>query len=357
MSSDQLAPFANLLAVGVVLIISLLTASRYHRWFFRYWTLAICAELTFLLADTVAQHSHQALALSLVQVVAGALGSLFFLLTGDAILQKSNVRLNSALVGTSFLLSIGLVAAGFPSAAFMTSSALLMFYALLRLGVVLLRVGRHPENPKTTYLAVPLILLALMPLSFPLLAPTPYNWVGFVAASLLQITVGTGMVLFLLEQMSTEMRAQQKAIDAAKSEFLSCVSHELRTPLAIIVGYAELLSRDLKKPDEPEDSGAIDFVDQIRKATSRLTGVINDLLDYSQIESNRLSFMFDEDDLVAVVGDAVDNIRGIALQSAIQLDFVAPDHEIVMRLDPHRVTQALHNLLGNAIKFSPPRVR
>lgn len=232
--------------------------------------------------------------------------------------------------------------------------ALLLFYALVRLGIVLLRVGRNPSNPRTTFLATPLIVLASMPLSYPLLAPTPYHWVGFVVASLLQITVGTGMVLFLLEQVSTEMRAQQRAVDAAKSEFLSCVSHELRTPLAIIVGYAELLARDLKKPDDPEAYGSIDFVDQIRKATARLTGVINDLLDYSQIESNRLSYQFEEIELTALVKDAVDNIRALALQSDVHLELEALAHPLLMRLDANRMTQALHNLLGNSIKFSPP---
>lgn len=348
MTISQLAAYVNVLGIGMTVLISLITASRYQRWFFRFWTIAYCFNFITILLDAVAQLSGRTLVLSLFEVWAGVLGTFFFMLTGDAMVQTRSTR-SQLLAGGTLILTTGMIFAGAPASAFMAPIAILVSYAQIRLGIAFLHIGRSPDNPKTTFLAIPLLLIAVLPLTYPFLSPSPHAWIGFVLGTLLHLTIGTGMIIFLLEQISSEMRVQQSDVIKAKNEFLSCVSHELRTPLAIIVGYSELLARDLK-----EDDGSFNFIEQIQKATTRLTSVINDLLDYSQIESNRLSYNFDEDDLAAVVVDAVDNIRTIALQAGIQMELEVPAHPIVMRLDPNRMTQAMHNLLGNAIKFSPP---
>jgi signal transduction histidine kinase/CheY-like chemotaxis protein len=148
-----------------------------------------------------------------------------------------------------------------------------------------------------------------------------------------------------------EQRAQAltvaEASNQAKSRFLATVSHEMRTPLNGILGVAELLRAEV-------DSQAVRHrIDIIARSARHMNRIIGDLLDLSRIEFGRLTIepgpMSVNDTVAEVTGllAAIAGEKGLALHSRIEGDL--PDRVIA---DAARIRQVLHNLIGNAIKFT-----
>lgn len=153
-----------------------------------------------------------------------------------------------------------------------------------------------------------------------------------------------------VEERNLELaRARDAALAAsqAKSRFLANVSHELRTPLHVFLGMNELLL-DSTLDDRQRKHG-----ETARRAAEGLLGMVDDLLDYAQLEAGKLSsdrFVFDLAELVAAAGDqhrAIAEAKGLPLHTEI-------DDSARIRLlsDPRRLRQILRHLLGNAVKFT-----
>ncbi|BAL95626.1 PAS/PAC sensor hybrid histidine kinase [Rubrivivax gelatinosus IL144] len=152
-----------------------------------------------------------------------------------------------------------------------------------------------------------------------------------------------------LEAMQVELarRAQQaEAANRAKSAFLANMSHEIRTPMNAILGMAHLLAREISEPRQRERLA------KIGDAGEHLLQVINDILDLSKIEAGKMQLEQTEfalDELLArcfeIVGERA---------SAKGLELVLDTDRVPARLlgDPTRLSQALINLLANAIKFT-----
>ncbi len=137
------------------------------------------------------------------------------------------------------------------------------------------------------------------------------------------------------------------ARNQAKSEFLATMSHEIRTPMNGIMGMTDLLRRTALSQQQAQ------YVSTIYQSTQSLLTVINDILDYSRIESGKLELDFQDTALESIVDDCA---RLFALRSTekqvplyIHIDSRVPD---VIRTDPIRLKQILTNLLSNAFKFT-----
>ncbi len=142
--------------------------------------------------------------------------------------------------------------------------------------------------------------------------------------------------------------AREKAANRYKSEFLANMSHELRTPMNAIVGYAELLSRpnvDKKKQEL--------WIAHIRKSTSYLLSLINDILDLSKIEAGQMSVDLQTQEVAAMIGSVEELLRGQAEEKLLEFRVIyAGPVPQVLETDPVRFKQILVNLVGNAIKFT-----
>jgi signal transduction histidine kinase/CheY-like chemotaxis protein len=147
-----------------------------------------------------------------------------------------------------------------------------------------------------------------------------------------------------LKNLSTSLQM----VDKHKNKFLATVSHEMRTPLNAMMGYLGLLRTSDNLP-----SNLSNFVDGAQSASSHLLTVINDLLDFSQIQKGKLSLTLQEIDLHQVLKCTHKTLEPKAeshdLNYELIIDTNVPQW---VKTDPHRLSQIMLNLLGNALKFT-----
>ena len=138
-----------------------------------------------------------------------------------------------------------------------------------------------------------------------------------------------------------------EAASRAKSEFLGVMSHELRTPLNGVLGFAELLA------DSNLDEEQTEFVRTILSSGNHLLQVVNDILDFSDIEQGGLRLEMGPVALAELVESAIAVVRQSAKDKGLGLRCeIAPETPKIIRGDALRIRQILINLLGNAVKFT-----
>jgi PAS domain S-box-containing protein len=158
----------------------------------------------------------------------------------------------------------------------------------------------------------------------------------------------SGTIQDLTEQRALEQKvAEFQELNQVKTNLLSTVSHELRTPLAIIKGYSTLLLDYDQRLDNEEKR---DYIRSIDRATSRLTELVDHILDMSRLESGLLELERTSTTISRLVKEAVDEAQLRAPNREITLS--AGDNLPRVNIDAKRIRQVLDNLLDNAIKYS-----
>ncbi len=143
----------------------------------------------------------------------------------------------------------------------------------------------------------------------------------------------------------TELRRLEKI----RRDFVANVSHELRTPISSIKGYAETLLEGALS----DKNNAREFINIIYQDSNRLANLINDLLDLSKIESERMKMVFVELDAASLIKRASGAIENQAKQKSITLKFNLAAGLPKVKADEARFFQVMINLLDNAIKYTP----
>lgn len=142
-----------------------------------------------------------------------------------------------------------------------------------------------------------------------------------------------------------------KIVSKTKSEFISAVSHELRTPLTSIKGYAAILMAG-KLGDVPEPVKL--RLGKINEHSDNLVGLINNLLDIARIESGRVEMSMKQSDLAHIVENVHDLLTPQMKEKNIHWRFIKPPDLPEILSDPTQIERVFINLIGNAIKFTPP---
>lgn len=169
-----------------------------------------------------------------------------------------------------------------------------------------------------------------------------------------------GTVVDIHERKITEMKLAEtatnleratetaEAASRAKSAFLTNMSHEIRTPLAAIVGFTDLLNAQ-----NIENTDARHYVDRIGRNAHQLRSLIDELLDLSKIEANKLEIEKAYVDLKKTVDDAFAAVALKAREKGLQFEEKwLSDVPARIHTDPTRLRQILINLVGNAVKFT-----
>ena len=143
-----------------------------------------------------------------------------------------------------------------------------------------------------------------------------------------------------------------QAAEKLKDEFVSLAAHELRTPLTGLLGFSSMLRVQTANGHGPELADwQHEAIAEIEGAATDLNELVNDLIDTTRIQADRLTLRLVPLDLVVYVRRCLNRLQMTTSQHTLTLD--APDEPVVLAADGLRLEQILGNLLSNAIKYSP----
>jgi len=170
---------------------------------------------------------------------------------------------------------------------------------------------------------------------------------AFFSLSLKKIELfGEERTLVSIRNITTEKEIQKlREVDKIKTNFIANISHELRTPLAAIKAYVETMMGMPMSQEEIQE-----FLEIIFTQSQRLEQLLNDLLDFSQLESGTLKIKTEKTDICKVIERAKSAVQKFAEEHNV--DILTKCQNIMSVCDPHKIEQVIVNLLSNAIKFS-----
>src|SRR5690606_2948055 len=192
-------------------------------------------------------------------------------------------------------------------------------------------------------------------------AAAPWLEVPFVTAALLGTGyLGTHVTRTIRDVITNEVRSERfaalyrraEAAADAREEALAIVAHDLRNPLHTIYITTELLM-------SPEAAGLpefkrSDFLRRIYRAAGNMTGIIGDLLDVARMEAGKLPVDPAPVSCIELIAEVAEQMEPLAADRQIALRMMCPEDAPVLLADRGRIMQVFSNLIGNAIKFTPP---
>ena len=220
---------------------------------------------------------------------------------------------------------------------------------------------RHDQNDEQEQLDFKNVLSGLTGNKTEQLAKTKDGCVFTIDLSLSEITLDNKQMVFsaiIRDLTDTIQREKQlhKLIDQAesanraKSDFLDSMSHELRTPLHGILAYADI---GLTKYKSVEREKLHEYFSIIDKSGVRLKLLLDDLLDLSKLEAEKMELRLEQIDISELISDCISEQSALITSHHLEVSLYNLTESSIIECDSKRIAQVVLNLLSNAIKFSP----
>ena len=185
---------------------------------------------------------------------------------------------------------------------------------------------------------------------------------GTLAIALNHMSDKLGRLYEQLARSVEELKEQRQQLEIAnvelseankhKSQFLANVSHELRTPLNAIIGSTDnMLDRIIGELNEKQAR----YLARTQANAEHLNLLIEDLLDLSVIESGKMDIKAKNVSLASLISEVAESLKPIADKKPVDLEIGSMDASLTAWADRDRIVQVLNNLIGNAVKFTPPQ--
>jgi signal transduction histidine kinase/DNA-binding response OmpR family regulator len=176
------------------------------------------------------------------------------------------------------------------------------------------------------------------------------------AGELLETFAGQSAVAIINARLFAELERKSAQLEVAsrhKSEFLASMSHELRTPLNAVIGFSDvLLERLYGDINEKQE----EYLRDILSSGRHLLEILNDILDISKIEADRLELDYARFDVRLLLEHCLQMVREGAAKKGLAISLVVDDNVDTVVADELRIRQVVLNLLSNAVKFSRTRI-
>jgi signal transduction histidine kinase len=176
---------------------------------------------------------------------------------------------------------------------------------------------------------------------------SPFTKGDEAVAVLLAASAAVAVDNAMLYEESQRLLSEVRSAQASRDRFFAMINHEVRNALTAVYGWSDLLLRKLG--DDPPRAAR-----EVFESAERALTLLNDMLDLSRLEADRLRPSIRGTDARALVQDAVASLEPVAAQRAVRLHTEGLGDEIACETDPQRVRQILINLLSNAVRHSPP---
>ena len=216
-------------------------------------------------------------------------------------------------------------------------------------GLIGLLVGRLVISPEVRFLAETVAAIRRLSKGEPLEQVLPRRF-GKERAILREALLDLERMLLARQQHERAHREKLEELNSLKSNFLSIVSHDLRTPLTSILLYARMLMDpgiDLEPPDQAR------FLNIIADECTRLSRLVDDLLEVQRLENDRVEWQIRPANLAEVIDTSIRVFEAMAQSKSIRLSSACPEDLPPVAMDSQRIAQVINNLLSNALKYTP----
>ena len=175
-------------------------------------------------------------------------------------------------------------------------------------------------------------------------------------AKFIYIAFAIGLIAYFVNRQEKNLQEQKainehlRRVDQLKDEFLANTSHELRTPLNGIIGIAESLKEGVAGLQNRQ---TLNHLQLIIDGGKRLSQLVNDILDFKKLSHHNLVLQRKAVDLKSIASVVLNLLKTLADEKSLKLQNNIPDGLPLAYADENRIQQVLHNLIGNAIKYTP----
>ena len=151
-----------------------------------------------------------------------------------------------------------------------------------------------------------------------------------------------------LQRELSKKNIELENLNNLKNRFLGMAAHDLRNPLGLMYSYAGLIEdkSDRLSSDQKE------YLDIVKKMSMSMIQLVNELLDYSVIESGHINLSIEGYNVVELIANSVNLYQRFADKKSIQIDYVSSHPVLIAEIDKSKIEQVVSNLLTNAIKYS-----